>query len=409
MKIWMRYLLGTAVGIAIGVLLPLAGGDSVAILQGLSSLVVRLGRLFLFPLVFFAAIVAMDELREDRRVLRTLGTTAVITVVAVLFAVILGSVAILVLQPARIPPMVQESRAMAAPRLLPQLLETVPGNLFRVFVAGDNALFMILLVGMMVGLTLRFDREITSPVSLVADSANRILYRLNAWVVEGIGFLLAVPAATVVVRTRSIEDLALFGQFLLVVASAALFIGVVVYPLVLFLLDRERSEPLSWLHRMTPAGVSAVVTGDVFLSLATALRMNKENLGIPRRIGGSMTPLVAIFGRAGTAMVSVASFLLVIRSYTALEIGFGDVLSLMVSGVAYSVLLGRHPAGAVMLLMSYLAVRYGRGMEESYLILLPVMAVLERIGAWLDVMTVGFASQLVSRRGRFARAVDRTV
>jgi hypothetical protein len=81
----------------------------------------------------------------------------------------------------------------------------------------------------------------------------------------------------------------------------------------------------------------------------------------------------------------------------------------MVSGVAYSVLLGRHPAGAVMLLMSYLAVRYGRGMEESYLILLPVMAVLERIGAWLDVMTVGFVSQLVSRRGRFSRAVERTV
>ncbi|MFW5828199.1 MAG: dicarboxylate/amino acid:cation symporter, partial [Alkalispirochaeta sp.] len=80
-----------------------------------------------------------------------------------------------------------------------------------------------------------------------------------------------------------------------------------------------------------------------------------------------------------------------------------------VAGVLYSFLLGRHPAGAVMILLSYLSLRYGRGMEESYLILLPVMPLLERIGAWLDIMTVGFVAQVVAQTGGYVRTVDRTV
>jgi Na+/H+-dicarboxylate symporter len=95
-------------------------------------------------------------------------------------------------------------------------------------------------------------------------------------------------------------------------------------------------------------------------------------------------------------MVAVAAFLLVIRSYTALEIGVGETAGIVIAGMLFSFLLGRTPAGGVTLLLSYLAIRYGRGMEESYLILLPIIPVLERLGAWLDVMTNGFVTVLVA-------------
>lgn len=409
MKIWMRYLAGTILGVILGVVLPLSGGDTYTLLRELTTLVVRVGRFFLFPMVFFAAIVAVDELREDQALVSTSVLTTAVTIGTVFVASLLGALSVVALQPQRIPPMVQEGRAGAAPDLLEQLRAAVPGNSFRVFVADDNALFMILLLGVLIGLTLRFDRGITSPVSLVADSANRILYRLNGILVGVVGVGLVVPAAMVAVWTRQAQDLALFAQFLLVVGTGAFVTGAVIYPAVLYLVDREHARPLTWIYRMLPASLAAIVSGDVYFSLATYSRVANDNLGISRRVGGSVPPLVAIFGRAGTALVSVAAFLLVIRSYTALEIGFAAVVQLVLTGVLYVFVLGRTPIGGVTLLLSYIAVRYGRGMEESYLILLPVMPLLERIGAWLDMMTVGFVTQLVARRHGAIRRVERTV
>jgi aerobic C4-dicarboxylate transport protein len=399
MKIWVRYLAGTIVGIGLGTLLPLSGGDTYLVLQDLAGLVLRVGRFFLFPMVFFAAIVATDELRDDDRLLRTGLSVLAALAVVLLVATTLGAVSIMALQPQRIPPMVQEGRIGTAPRVISRLLETIPANSFRLFVAGENALLMILLFGIIIGFSLRYDREITSPVSLVADSANRILFRLNAALTGFVGFFLIVPTAMMVVLIRQTRDLVLFGQFMLVVSSAALLLGIVVYPAALYFLDREHSRPLAWLRRMVPPGLAALASGDVFFALATYSRVANEDLAVPRRIGGVVPPLVAIFGRAGTALVSVAAFILVIRSYTALEIGFVAVVELTAAGTVYALLLGRTPAGAVLLLLSYLAARYGRGMEDSYLILLPVMPLLERIGAWLDTMTVGFVSQAITRYG----------
>ncbi|MFW5827223.1 MAG: hypothetical protein ACOCU4_03980, partial [Alkalispirochaeta sp.] len=88
MKIWMRYLLGTGLGVLVGVLVPLSGGDTYIILQELSEIVFRIGRFLFFPMVFFAAIVAMDELRDDRTAVKTLITTAITLAAALVLAVI---------------------------------------------------------------------------------------------------------------------------------------------------------------------------------------------------------------------------------------------------------------------------------------------------------------------------------
>jgi hypothetical protein len=48
-------------------------------------------------------------------------------------------------------------------------------------------------------------------------------------------------------------------------------------------------------------------------------------------------------------------------------------------------------------------------MEDAYFILLPVIPILERIGAWLDAMTTGFVTEMVARSTSAVRAVDRTV
>jgi Na+/H+-dicarboxylate symporter len=196
---------------------------------------------------------------------------------------------------------------------------------------------------------------------------------------------------------------------ILVVFVAAFFIAIVVYPLVIYFLDRRGSHPLHWLAAMVPTALIATLAGDGHVALGTTARLMRENLGTPRRIGGTVSPLVAIFGRAGTVMVAVAGFLLVIRSYTALEIGFGEIVSLAMGAIVYSFLMVRVPTGGVVVLLSFVSSRYGRGMEDSYLILVPAMLVLERIAAFLDAMTVGFVAQAIAIRHEYRHEIDTPV
>lgn len=409
MKIWLRYGIGVALGTIIGFWLPTTGGDTTAVLANLSEIVLRIARFFLFPMVFFTSIIAADELNEDRRLLQVGVETAGWMLLAIVLSVIVGIIAIIGLEPQRIPPMIQEADEIAALQLLQVLRDGVPFNFFQVFVHGEHALFAVLAVGLIIGTALRFNREITAPLSLVIDSAGRISYYINGVLLQIVGFLLAIPSAMVIVRLRSAESIALFGQLILVVVVAAAAVGFVVYPLILYVLDRRGPHPLRWLSAMIPTALAAAAGGDTYLALTTTGRMMKENLGVPRRVGGTVTPLVAIFGRAGTVLVTIAGFLLVIRSYTALEIGFREVLGLTIAAIGYSFVMVRVPSGGVLMLLSYVALRYGRGMENSYLILLPVMLVLERIAVVLDAMTVGFVAQAVAIRYNYLREPERPI
>ncbi|MFP4151489.1 MAG: cation:dicarboxylate symporter family transporter [Alkalispirochaeta sp.] len=396
MRLWIRYLAGTIIGVVLGVFLPAGAGDSLVVLQNLSDLVIRLGRFLLFPIAFFSAIIAVDELRDDRRVLSVTLRTVLFSALTVVVAAVAGLVAVVVLQPQRVPPMVQEA-FVAQPDTAGALIRgALPYNGFRILTGSENALGMIVVLAILIGWNLRFDREITSPVSLVADSANRILYRLNAFLTDWLGFLVAIPAGMIIVELRLTEDFVLFSQFLIVVTAAALFVGLVVYPVVLYLVSKSSRRVLGWVTGMGAPGLAALAGGDVYFAAPTLIREVKEDLGVPRRVGGVVTYLLFVWNRAGTTLVATAGFLLVVRSYTALEMGIVETVQVVIAGVFGSFLLGRVPAGGVIALLSYLAVAYGRGMEESYLILLPVMPLLERLGAWLDVMTHGFVTNLVT-------------
>ena len=66
MKLWMRILIGSVVGIVLGLYLPLAGGDTLGVIGRITEIVISIGRYALFPLVFFGVAIGVFELRSDR-------------------------------------------------------------------------------------------------------------------------------------------------------------------------------------------------------------------------------------------------------------------------------------------------------------------------------------------------------
>jgi Na+/H+-dicarboxylate symporter len=394
MKLWLRLLIGVVIGLILGLYLPDRAGDTGALFSDLSALVINIGRFFLFPLVFFSAVTAVDELRDESNLLPVLLWTALLVLATALGSVVVAMVLILIFAPERIPPILQEGEPRQIEGLTEILSGVFPRNLFSLFAGDGNALLPIVVLAFILGAVLAYDRHVTDPVATVVDSASRIFYRLSSLLVDVIGIGLVAVAASLLFNLRRTAELAIYGQLLLVVSVAVLVIGLILYPLAIYLLNR-RSDPFRWLASMAAPALQGLASGDVYFTYPTLVRVTSKEREIGRRRGGAILPVAALFGRAGSAAVAAATFIVVIRSYTALEMGVGEVLWILLFATLYSLLLARFPAAGVPVLLGTLATSYGQGMEEAYLIVFPVMPILVRLGAMLDTITAGFVAEIV--------------
>jgi Na+/H+-dicarboxylate symporter len=404
MKLWIRLLVGCGIGVALGLALPESGGDTPQFFAAISDFVIHLGRYFLFPVVLFGILIGAHELREDRATLRVYGKTLGLLLAATAVLIILGTVSVLVLSPARIPPIFQEAPVLDLPSFQELVYRMVPTNLFAVFSNPGEHLFPIVLMGFLVGIAIKLEEHHADPLVTFCDAASRVFYRLNSFAVEVLSVAIIAVAASFVFELRAISDFEIYSQLFTVLLFDALLVMLVIVPLLIyFLMGRE--NPFVWLFAMVPPILKSVFSGDIFFATPTLIRAGKENLGIQRRAGSAVFPLAAVLGRAGTAMVASASFVLILRSYTALEITFVEVIWVMTATFGFSLLLGSVPGSGVIVALSLLSGAYGRGMGEVYLILRPVTVILVSIGVLLDALVAAFVAYLVAYSERMQRRV----
>jgi len=403
MKIWIKILVGSILGILLGLFLP-TGPKSMEVLSFLSRFFIQIGRYVLFPLVFFSLAVGTFQLKRERMILPAYARIVLYLLASCLILVVVGIVSVLIFSPQRIPiPAAQES-AIRLPGLRETLLEIFPSNLFQALVGSGQVLIPLAVLAFILGANLNFDPRLTSPVVELFDSLNRIFYHINSLVCELFGFAMIVLCAYFLMTLRQYE-LRLFRQILVILTIDAALVVFAVYPLLLyFLCDRE--NPYKWLYALIAPAAVGFFSGDPYLAATLLAKHGYENLGVPRRIGSGVYSLFAVFGRAGTAMVSAAGFLLVLKSYSTLEVSFLQALWTILFTVLISLALGSVPGLGAYVAISTLCGLYGRGIQEGYLILKPIVPLLVSFGVFLDVLSSGFTSLLVARQLKVRREVD---
>ena len=405
MKIWMRLLVGGIIGVLLGSYLPESGGDTAELFSTISGYVIRIARYFLFPLVFFGLIIGTSELMSDRRLLSVYGKTIGLLLATTAFAILVGTGGVLAVSPGRIPPIFQEAPVSEVPEPGVLLEQVFPSNLFAIFSQSGDFLLPVLVLALFVGIALHYDQSAVQAVTQFADAASRVFYRLSAFVVDILAIGMIAVSAALIFDIRAINDFQIFGALILTLSVSVGFIIFVVYPLIIyFLIDRDSALP--WLYAMVAPLLTGLLSGDMYFSLPTLERVGKESLGVPRRAGSAIFSLSAVFGKAGSALVATAGFIVILRSYTALEVTFEQVLWVMTSTFGVSFLLGAVPGSTVLVALAMLSNLYGRGMEEVYLILWPAGAILVSLGVVLDVATAGFVAQIVASTEKMRKRVD---
>ena len=392
MKIWIKLLVGSIVGVIVGIFIP---AQAQGFFDSLASLLVGVGRYVLFPFIFFSLGIGTSELRQERRLVRVYLSGLKYLSLSAALLIVIGTLSVLIFPPERIPITVEAEKAFAPVSVLGGLRTIFPRNMLSVFFGSGDFLLPLMVLAFLLGVNIDFDRQLTRPIVQIFDSLSRIFYHLNSLVVELFGIaMIAIAAAWMAHLSHA--SLAMYKQILIILAVDVVLVVCGVFPGCLYLLG-IKDKPYRWLYASIGPAIAGLFSGDQYLSLAILSKHGKESLGVPRMVGSAVYPLFSVLGRAGTAMVASVSFILILRSYSSLEITFLQTLWVMFFSFVVSLILGAVPGNGAYFAIFMLCSIYAKGLQEGYLILKTIAPLLVSFGVFIDVISSAFVSLLIAR------------
>jgi aerobic C4-dicarboxylate transport protein len=400
MKIWMKVLLGTLLGLALGFLLPGKDAKLVDALAFLFKLLVGAVQYALFPLVFFSGAIGVYQLKADARLGRLLLRTTLVMVAFTAGLSFFGIVSVLVASPARIPILSAGNPDSGLAQLSESFSAILPKNAFSVFFQSGDFLLPVALLALILGLTFSAERGASKQLLGIFDALSRIFYRINDLFSEFLGIAAIAFAAYGLVVVETAVDPQIYGGVLLIVFLDILIAALVVIPVALYF-SCGRKNPYRVLYAMLAPSLVGLLSGNVNLSLCSLLKHQKESLGVRRRANSVCVPFVAMFGRAGTALVASVSFLIVLKSYSSLGVSVFQILWVIAASVVVSFFLGNVPGAGALAAVSILCSVFGRGFEAGYLIIKPIGFAIVAAGTFLDVLVVSSVGYIVARMEGF--------
>jgi len=357
----------------------------------------RIGRYMVLPLVFFSLPVAVTKLRRTRKLGLILRYSAYYAIIATLLLALLGTLIAWMADLGRLSVISGTAPDIVIYDLKRILREIFNQNSFSVLVGNYSFLLPLIVPAFILGWYMYYDKAIAEPTFNLFDSITRLLYKINRRLMVLMPLMLAVFTATSLIESKRILDFASFLPLLGTAFAVSLFLIGAVYPLVMrAMLGRGYSWKV--MAGLMGALLSCFISGSPLFNYGNLTRHLKENLNIPRHNAALIAPLYMLFARAGTAMLSAMCMLTVIRSYSSLEITYFQVAWVVIFSFLISFALPANPNWGIVAALALLFSLYGRGLDEGWLILAPILPLLAMLGSVLDSATGAVMLVLINRR-----------
>ncbi len=208
MKIWIKLLVGSIIGIVLGFVIPVQAQQ---FFDSLSGVLIGIGRYVLFPFIFFSLGIGTSELRQEKRLGRVYLSSLKYLALSAAVLIVIGTISVLVFPPERIPITVEAGRSFEPVSVLQGLRTIFPRNLFSVFNGSGDFLLPVMVLAFLLGANMDFDRQLTRPIVQIFDSLSRIFYHLNSLVVELFAIAMIIIAAAWVSHVTH-ADLGMYKQ-----------------------------------------------------------------------------------------------------------------------------------------------------------------------------------------------------
>jgi Na+/H+-dicarboxylate symporter len=400
MKVWVKLLIGSILGLVLGFLLPRDNQTVIEALAWLEGIAIRIGRYTAIPVLVFSMTIGIYELRQDGGFWGMILRSFLMMIGAAFFVITAGIAATLFFPPGRIPILIEEQVETVSLGIQTNVGELFSSNMFNALVTDGIYLFPVYVFAFFLGIGLSYDRSYTKLVISLVDSLSRIFYHIATLFSELLFPVLIALSAYWAVRYHGVVQTGIFRDLILLLSFLSAILAFGILPLFLYFI-KPKTNPWVVLYGSLGPGIAAFFSADINFSLPVLLRHVKENLGVRRRAATIALPLLTTFGRAGSAMVAAVAFIVIATSYSSLGITTADVVVIGLRAVLTSFLLARHPGDGAYTALAVLCVGYGRGFEAGYLILKPLAFYLIAVGAFLDVVISSYAAFALAKLSGF--------
>src|SRR4030042_983267 len=180
MKIWIKFLIGIGVGIGIAIIIP-EGEAGLAVVNDIALLCGQIGKYAVFPLVIFSFIIAVYELKLEKRLLLVFRKFALYVLCLTGVLALIGTVSGIFLPVQKLPGPGTTTPVISGIPFLEVLKKQIfPDNILAVFTQAGFSLFPLIILALLVGLNIDYEKTFTRPVAQFVAGTSRILYHVNS-------------------------------------------------------------------------------------------------------------------------------------------------------------------------------------------------------------------------------------
>jgi len=172
----------------------------------------------------------------------------------------------------------------------------------------EGNLMGVLLFALLMGVALVAGGERYANTKNLLSELFDLMMRLIDWIVQLAPFGICALLAKLV-ATQNVEMFASLGKFMLVITGTTLFHGLVILPLLLWLLTRY--SPITFLRKARPALLTAFATSSSSATLPVTLNCLERDMGVPKDIANFVAPLGAHMNMDGTALYEAGAALFI--------------------------------------------------------------------------------------------------
>ena len=398
-----QILVAAVVGVMVGLYFHSLGADSGLVKGGLyaaglmGTLFIDLLKMILIPLVFCSIVVGIANLRQHQQMHRVWISTLVFFAFTMAIAISVGMVASNYFKPgagmqiAMFADAMGEFKAQQLPfaEFFAQFLHGLFMNPFKALANGD--VLAVVIFALILGVALVIGGERYKNILNLLQEGLEITMRIVSWVMV----LAPLGIAALLIKLIATQDTAMLGtmaKFMSVVIGTTLLHGVVILPLLLYLITGK--TPLWFWRGAREALVTAFATSSSSATLPVTMRCTTEYLHVKPEIAGFVVPLGATVNMDGTALYEAAAALF-IANLVGIDLNLTQQLIVFVTAMIAAVgAPGIPSAGMVTMVMVLQSVGLP---AEAIAILLPVDRLLDTLRTTVNVQGDMIGSLVVQK------------
>ena len=387
----LQILWGAVLGVALGAYFHglgaqhpwVHGGVYAAGLVG--SLFIDLLKMILIPLVFCSIAVGIANLRQHQQMHRVWVSTLVFFFSSMSIAITLALLAVNYFQPgagmhlAMFEQAMQnfQAKQLPLPEFVAQFLHGLFLNPFAALAQGD--VLAVVSFALIVGIALVLGGERYKNLLLLMQEGLALSMQIVGWVMR----IAPLGIMALLIKLVAMQDVAMIAslaKFIAVVVGTTLLHGVVVLPLILYLITGK--TPLWFWRGSREALVTAFATSSSSATLPVTLRCTTGQLQVNPAIAGFVVPLGATVNMDGTALYEAAAALF-IANLVGIELSLGQQLIVFITAMIAAIgAPGIPSAGMVTMVMVLQSVGLP---AEAIAILLPIDRLLDTLRTTVNV------------------------